>query len=107
MDTLGGYKKDIGRMNQDISLIQQESKQLDIKLSNRKKAFSLSSQLLEGITVSPDLVKKICDAEINEFFVVNLEELDTKLNYVIAHQLNGIKALHNVAPELDRLRLKV
>ncbi|KAJ3347364.1 hypothetical protein HDU91_006794, partial [Kappamyces sp. JEL0680] len=81
-ETLGGYKKNIGKMNQDIALIQEESKLLDTKLSNRKKA------------------------EINEFFIGNLHELDAKLKYIIKHQDKGVKAFHNVVPELERLRLK-
>ncbi|KAJ3302058.1 Vacuolar protein sorting-associated protein 52 [Kappamyces sp. JEL0829] len=105
-ETLGGYKKNIGKMNQDIALIQEESKLLDTKLSNRKKAFGLSMELLEGITISPDLIKKIAEAEINEFFIGNLHELDAKLKYIIKHQDKGVKAFHNVVPELERLRLK-
>ena len=58
VDTLGGYKNDISKMNQDIALIQQDSKSLDIKLSNRRQAFKYSFELLEGITVSPDLIKQ-------------------------------------------------
>ena len=107
VETLGGYKKDISKMNQDIALIQQESKSLDIKLSNRRQAFKHSVELLEGITISPDLIKKITEADINEFFINNLQELNLKLNYVLAHQDQGIKSLHNVAPELERLRIKV
>jgi hypothetical protein len=55
--TIGGYRNDISKMNQDIALIQQESKALDIKLTNRKKAFKYSAEILDGIIVSPDLIK--------------------------------------------------
>jgi vacuolar protein sorting-associated protein 52 len=104
--TLGVYQQDIKRMNQDISIIQLDSKLLDTKVKNRRLAYGLSSELLEGITVSPDLIKKIVDAEINEFYINNLLELDLKLKYVSKHQPEGIMALTTVLPELDRLRLK-
>ena len=53
------------------------------------------------------MTRKIIEADINEFFIINLQELNAKLNYVLGHQDQGIKSLHNVAPELERLRIKV
>lgn len=57
VSTLGTYQAEISKMNNDIALIQDNSKTMATKLSNRRQAYSLSRELLEGITISPDLIK--------------------------------------------------
>lgn len=46
------------------------------------------------------------EAEINEFYLTNLQDLNSKLNYVLGNQQKGIKAFDTIIPELERLRLK-
>ncbi|KAI8893007.1 Sac2 family-domain-containing protein [Globomyces pollinis-pini] len=103
---LGGYRDDLKTMNHEISSIQDESKTLKLKLDNRKAAYKYSSELLDGIVISPDLIKKICEGEINEFFIQHLQELNSKMTYVVSNEDKQIKAFHDIGPELERLRIK-
>ncbi|KAJ3273286.1 hypothetical protein HDV01_004644 [Terramyces sp. JEL0728] len=103
---LGGYKRDLQKMNHEIENIQKDSKELGIKLENRKNAVKYSNELLDGIVVGPDIIRKICEGEINEFFIHHLHELNVKMAYVVANEDKQVKALKNVGPELERLRIK-
>ncbi|OAJ41656.1 hypothetical protein BDEG_25222 [Batrachochytrium dendrobatidis JEL423] len=74
-----------------------------------KSALSKSTQsslfeMLEGTVVSPDLIKKICEGEVNEFFLQHLIDLDKKMTYVKSRQEKKIRSFKDVAPELERLR---
>lgn len=66
-----------------------------------------SSELLDGIVISPDIIRKICEGEINEFFIHHLQELNAKMAYVVANEDKQVKAFKNIGPELERLRIKV
>jgi hypothetical protein len=65
------------------------------------------NEVLEGMTVSPDLIKKIYQGEVNDFFLLHLAELNKKMTYVKANQGKQIKAFKDIGPELERLRQKV
>lgn len=112
-DLLIKYKTDITQMNTEISCIQEQSKILETKLTNRKAAHAYMSAFLDGTVISPDLIKyrvitrKICEGEVNEFFLQHLQELNSKIAYVVANEDKNIKAFKNIGPELERLRLKV
>ncbi|KAJ3031355.1 UNVERIFIED_CONTAM: hypothetical protein HDU68_004772 [Siphonaria sp. JEL0065] len=52
------------------------------------------SKVLDGLIITPDLIKKICEGEVNEFFLQHLLDLNQKMTFVKSQK------------ELERLRLK-
>jgi hypothetical protein len=52
-------------------------------------------------------IRKICEGEVNEFFLQHLMELNKKMTYVKSQKGSHIRALKDVGPEMERLRLKV
>jgi vacuolar protein sorting-associated protein 52 len=109
---IGTYQTAVSNMNSEISHLYSSSSVMDLKLQNRLKAHQFLAQDLEGIVISPDLVKygiltrKICEGEVNEFFLHHIHELDAKLEYQVQNEEKGIKALRVTAPELVRLQSK-
>jgi hypothetical protein len=65
------------------------------------------NEVLSGIIISPELIKKIFQGEINEFFLTHLTELNEKMTFVKSHQGKQIRAFKDIGPELERLRIKV
>lgn len=65
------------------------------------------NDVLEGVVVGQDLITKICEGEINEFYLQHLQELNKKMLYVKNQQGKHVRAFKDVGPELDKLRLKV
>eukprot|EP00842_Homolaphlyctis_polyrhiza_P007101 jgi/Hompol1/980/HPOL_001180-RA len=107
METLlRGHQEHLGTINAEISILQEQSRTMTIKLKNRNATQAALNELLEGTVVSPDLIKKICEGEINEFFLQHLSDLNKKMSFVKSRQEKKIRSFKDVGPELDRLRFK-
>ncbi|KAJ8328797.1 Vacuolar protein sorting-associated protein 52 [Batrachochytrium dendrobatidis] len=105
METLlRGNQMHLGQINDEISVMQEQSRSMTIRLRNRVSTQSSLFEMLEGTVVSPDLIKKICEGEVNEFFLQHLIDLDKKMTYVKSRQEKKIRSFKDVAPELERLR---
>ncbi|KAI8809917.1 Sac2 family-domain-containing protein [Cladochytrium replicatum] len=103
---LSTFQADLAKISAEIETLQDQSQSMNIRLKNRIAVESQLNTVLEGIVISPDLIKKICEGEINEFFVQHLQELNRKMTYVKSQQGVHIRAYKDVAPELERLRFK-
>ncbi|KAI8912671.1 Sac2 family-domain-containing protein [Gorgonomyces haynaldii] len=103
---LRGYQVHLGKVNEEIGTIQNQSWLLSVQMKNRVATEKFLGSLLDGILVSPNLIRKICEGEINEFFIQHLYELNSKLDYFEQNKNKKILAYKQVAPELERLTLK-
>jgi hypothetical protein len=52
-------------------------------------------------------ISKICDGETNEFYAQHVAELSKKMKLYKILQTQDIRALKEVGPELEKLRIKV
>lgn len=52
------------------------------------------------------LPRKITEDEVDESWLAYLTELNKKMTYVKNNQTKNIKAIKDVGPELEKLRLK-
>jgi hypothetical protein len=64
---------------------------------------------LDGVVISPEIIKCIVELDVNDTFIHHLNELNRKMNFVKQHSArqSQMKAIREVSPELERLRLKV
>lgn len=53
------------------------------------------------------LFRKITEGEVDEIWLAYLTELNKKMTYVKRNQKMNVKAIKDVGPELEKLRLKV
>ncbi|KAI8927959.1 Sac2 family-domain-containing protein [Entophlyctis helioformis] len=107
METLlRGHQEHLGSINDEISVLQEQSRSMTIRLRNRHATQMSLFELLEGTVVSPDLIRKIFEGEINEFFLQHLADLNKKMAYVKSRQEKKIRGFKDVGPELERLRMK-
>ncbi|KAJ3205852.1 Histone acetyltransferase kat2b [Clydaea vesicula] len=105
-EMLTGFQTDLFQISAEIETLQNKSRLLSTRLKNRTDIELKLHNVLEGIVVGPDLIKKICEGEVNEFFLLHLAELNAKMTFVKNQQANKIFSLKEVGPELERLRLK-
>ncbi|KAI9202758.1 Sac2 family-domain-containing protein [Polychytrium aggregatum] len=105
---LTGFQENLGQISGEIATLQDKSKEMTIKLKNRTLAQSSLGSSLDGIVIGSDLIIKICEGEVNEFFVQHLSDLNDKMTYMKAQQHNKvpIKAFKELFPEVERLRLR-
>ncbi|KAH6574301.1 hypothetical protein BASA50_009922 [Batrachochytrium salamandrivorans] len=103
---LRGHQTHLGKINDEISVMQDKSRSMTIRLRNRVATQSSLFEMLEGTVVLPDLIKKICEGEVNEFFLSHLADLNKKIEYVKSRHEKKFRSFKDVGPELERLRLK-
>ncbi|KAJ3130428.1 hypothetical protein HK100_008030, partial [Physocladia obscura] len=102
---LEGFQVDLNKISGEIRDLQERSNDMNLRLKNRS-SHELLNKVLDGLVITPDLITKICQGEVNEFFLDHLLDLNEKMAYVKSQRGAHIKALKDVGPELERMRLK-
>ncbi|KAF8979577.1 Vacuolar protein sorting-associated protein 52 [Entomortierella lignicola] len=100
------FQTDLGNISTEIQTLQTKSVSMSIQLKNRMAVESYLNDLLEGIMITPQLIRKIYDGEVDETWLAALAELNSKMYNAKARQGRHIRALKEVGPELERLRIK-
>ncbi|CRH01161.1 vacuolar protein sorting-associated protein 52, putative [Plasmodium relictum] len=76
---LNKHKNDINFISNDINNIQELTENMNDKLNNRKLTLELLNTYIKIILVTPKLVYDICNGEINENFIKNVNILTKKI----------------------------
>ncbi|KAF9109077.1 Vacuolar protein sorting-associated protein 52 [Mortierella sp. AM989] len=100
------FQTDLGNISTEIQTLQTKSVSMSIQLKNRMAVENHLNDLLEGILITPQLIRKIYDGEVDETWLATLAELNSKMYHAKARQGRHIRALKEVGPELERLRIK-
>ncbi|RHZ76011.1 hypothetical protein Glove_208g104 [Diversispora epigaea] len=103
---LSVFQKDLGNISTEIQTLQDKSFSMNIKLKNRTAVEKKLDNVLEGIVIPPLMIKKITEDEVDESWLAYLTELNKKMTYVKYNQNKNLKAIKDVGPELEKLRLK-
>ena len=108
METLlGGFQSDLANISSEIRTLQEQSMSMSVKLRNRKAAEALLGDFVENISVPPSLIEEIVEEDISETYVESLKLLHEKLQFAKRDKLaRQSKALLDVEPELEKLRIK-
>lgn len=62
---------------------------------------------MEDIALSPRVIRKIVEGEVNDSWVKALKEADRKMKAIEVLDATKVKAAQDVKPELERLTHKV
>ena len=104
---LSGFKDDLGKIGGEIKSLQEQSVEMSVKLSNRKLANALLGDFAHQITLPADLIRAVCEDEVDEAYLNNLVRLDKRLRFLKTDpNAAASAAARDVAPELARLRAK-
>lgn len=103
---LGAFQSDLSTISDEIRMLQGDSLTMNVKLRNRRQLQSLMSDYVNSVVVGPQLVKQICDAEIDEQYLDYLAELNRKLDHVKQTEMQKLPSCAQSAPEVERLRTK-
>ncbi|KAI9218867.1 Sac2 family-domain-containing protein [Blastocladiella britannica] len=104
---LESFQRDLGSVSTEIAALQFKSQQLALRHRNRASFQSKLGEVLDGTVLSPDLIAKLVDGEIDEAYQECVQQLDTKMSFVKRNKALHIRAFKDVGPELERLRNKV
>ncbi|KAI9016791.1 Sac2 family-domain-containing protein [Hyaloraphidium curvatum] len=103
---LSGFHAELGAIGTEIQALQEQSDSWSTRHKNRAVVQQQLNNVLEGLVVSPELIRRIADGEVGEVYVQAVAELDKKIAYVKSQQGKPLRAFRDVGPELERLRLK-
>jgi hypothetical protein len=103
---LGHFQRNLGDISKEIRELQGKSLQGNTKLRNRKQAESLLANFVDGISIPPKLATHICDSEVNDAYLDYIVTLRSKFAFMETDMAKSSKAATEVAPELEKLRLK-
>ncbi|KAG9300693.1 hypothetical protein G9A89_023491 [Geosiphon pyriformis] len=105
-DMLSVFQMDLGNISSEIETLQEQSLTMNIKFKNRTAVEKQLSQVLDEVIISPSMIKKITEGDVDDAWLAYLIELNKKMIYIKTNQDKNIKAIKDVGPELEKLRLK-
>lgn len=103
------FQNDLGAVSAEIETLQARSTALSIRLENRKVVEKGLGPIVEEITVSPAVVRKISEGMIDEAWVKALAEVEkrSKALDLKSKEQRNIKGINDLRPLLDHLVNKV
>lgn len=93
---LSSFQRDLGAVSAEIETLQSRSMALNSKLENRRKVEKLLGPVVEQISLSPAVVKKLSEGAIDEVWVKSLEELQNR-SRVLSSEHERLKNSRSVA----------
>ena len=106
LQKLGHFQRNLGDISKEIRELQGKSLQGNTKLRNRKHAESLLANFVDGISIPPKLASHICDSDVNDAYLDYIMTLRSKFVFMETDVAKSSAAAAEVAPELEKLRLK-
>ena len=103
------FQNDLGAVSAEIETLQARSTALSVRLENRKVIEKGLGPIVEEITVSPAVVRKISEGTIDETWVRALAEVEkrSKALDLKSKEQRNIKGINDLKPLLDHLVNKV
>ncbi|KAF7727175.1 hypothetical protein EC973_007950 [Apophysomyces ossiformis] len=105
-ELLNIFQSDLGNISGEIQNLQERSSHMSVRLKNRKAVEGKLGKTLQGMVIPPYVIKKITEGEVDEAWLQYLLAINKQMRFVKANQNRPIKALRNVGPELEKLRLR-
>mmetsp|Transcript_8197 Transcript_8197/g.13240 ORF Transcript_8197/g.13240 Transcript_8197/m.13240 type:complete len:690 (+) Transcript_8197:98-2167(+) len=108
------FQEDLGGISDEIKNLQDESRTMSVKLKNRKMVEKQFCEVLEKLVVPDSLILGICQADVNDAYLVYVKQLAEKMQFVRSQEpvQEGyvapmeMAAVQEVEPQLEKLRLK-
>ncbi|ESZ98668.1 hypothetical protein SBOR_0906 [Sclerotinia borealis F-4128] len=102
---LTSFQNDLAMVSAEIETLQARSTALSIRLENRKVVENGLGPIVEEISVSPAVVKKIVDGAIDEAWVRALAEVEKRSKAMDAKskEQRNIKGVNDLRPLLENL----
>jgi Skp family chaperone for outer membrane proteins len=109
---VGKFQTKLGKIADDVSKLQDKSKKYTIALNNRRELEKELHEFLDGILLTPQLVRDLIQNEVDLKYIERLEEFSKVLqnvNSVVSSSKDSShsKAISDVISEIERLTIQV
>jgi vacuolar protein sorting-associated protein 52 len=103
LDTFQGSLESISI---EIKLLQQHSSSMSVQVKNRRELGSRLSEFIDDLYVSPELVRSISRASVDEAYIEFVGELHKRMAFAQADKRRNIRACADMRPHLEKLRAR-
>ncbi|KAI9892866.1 MAG: hypothetical protein M1814_001025 [Vezdaea aestivalis] len=102
---LASFQADLGNVSSEIESLQSRSTALNKRLDNRKQVERLLGPIVEDISISPSVIKKLSEGPIDDSWAKTLRDLERRLKSVEdkSESTQSIKAFRDAQPLLRNL----
>lgn len=103
-EMLLNFQGNLGNISSSIKTLQDQSFSMNLQLKNRKTTENLIGNFIDNLTITPQLIKRINDDEINDKYLENLLDLNAKADCI--SQYGNTQAAIEIKPVFERLLSK-
>ena len=102
---LQGFQSDLGTVSAEMETLQTRSSEMNARLENRRVVEKLIGPAMEDISLSPAVVRKIAEGQIDDGWIRALAELEKRSKAIDARlkEQSKVKAIEDLKPILDSL----
>lgn len=100
------FKDHLGNIKNEMTFLQEKSLNMNISLNNRRNLQKSLEKFIDSVLLEPQLIYDICNKNIDEHYVEHIKELNEKLDYIKANNLEGYSTVKELEPELTKLKNK-
>ena len=106
---LASFRNDLATVSADIESLQARSESLGVRLDNRAAVEKALAPIVEELSVSPVLVTKVANGQIDDAWVKALGEVDRRMASYRSSSSSSTqsKAWADLGPLLEKLVVKV
>jgi hypothetical protein len=116
-EVLRGFQEDLCGISDEIRHLQDQSTAMNLELTNRRDVQGKLQAFLDNVALPENMIKTICDGDINEAFAECLPALSQKLRYCLlqagANDGSSLgvapsttQSVRDVRPFLTKLKIK-
>ncbi|BFZ59419.1 Vacuolar protein sorting-associated protein 52 [Saitoella coloradoensis] len=98
------FRKDLGSVSKEMEALHHRSLAINNQLDNRKAVETLVGPAVEGIVLSPAVIRRITDGEVDDAWLDALMELDQKTAELATRSPQEINAFEEVATQMKKLK---
>lgn len=106
---LASFQSDLGQVSAEIETLQGRSTALSVRLENRTVVERILGPIVEEISISPAVIRKIAEGPIDEGWVRALAEVEKRSKALDSKtkERQNIKGVNDLRPLLQNLVDKV
>jgi len=83
------FQDHLGNIKNEMTFLQEKSLNMNISLNNRRNLQKSLEKFIDSVLLEPQLIYDICNKNVDEKYVEYIKELNDKLEYIKANNLEN------------------
>ena len=100
------FQNDLGNINTEIKILQDQSSSMSVRVKNRREIGSQVSEFIDQLYIPKELDMLITRGNIDDQYLESVSLLHEKLKFVLDDRRKNLRCCQDSLKQLERLRLK-